>query len=805
MQKEKEEDSTMQEEEEEEAEEEQEEVEEADGTNNDEDDEKEVEGEQEQGDHFGSEQPQGEDEKEEEERAREDDMVCSEGVELTELQKVAEHCGIEDEDRKAQVEATQKRMAFELAKAKRQEEETHSRDLTCRRLAEVLNEIEGHMEEILRRTSLDALAAWKDAPPEVDRRELYMRLVHANQEEPVLRAPEALNAELLPHQVEGLEWLVSLFDNGLHGILADEMGLGKTVQSIALLLQIQECKGNVGPHLIVAPKSCLSNWENEFAKFAPDYPVHVLTSDAARTASKREVTLRALRDKISRREPVVCITNFEQVHRTAALMDTKWQLVIVDEGHRLKNPDTVLHAAMTKLQCRMRLLLTGTPLQNSINELWALLHYLLPELFTHMMDFKAWFARPFKSVAGLNEYDIQLDAEQEQQVIGKMHGLLAPFLLQRLKNEVLADQLPPRVESTVRVPLSAWQRSAYSDLEQRTLRLLSDDGATTGEQVNNALMQLRKIALHPYLFEESFDLGDGLFRASGKAEALDRMLPKLLRFGHKTLIFSQFTAVLDVIEKLLKLREIDCVRLDGQVPHELRRERIQRFQEESHTNVFLLSARAGGLGLNLQAADTVVLFDMDWNPQNDKQAVARVHRVGQTKEVRVIRLVADAPVERHMEARCQEKLEMEQKIMGAGMFRKGATADQRRHALSSVLVGAQPADADAATPPTAAGGSAAPSADLTSPEDFNRMLARSAVEFETFTAMDEELKLSGWSVPGSQRGARSPARKLRRKTSWANAPDAPGSESVLQRLQAAGRLMRSEEVPAGFTYSRDAD
>lgn len=744
------------------------------------------------------------DSREEKKRAgRDDAAACNKEAALQGVKQFAKRCGIEEEDGDAHVEATQKRIAFESAKVRRQEEETRSRDLTCQRLADVLAEIEGHMEEILRRTSLDTLVAWRAAPPEIDRRELYMRLVHANQQELALMAPEALNAELLPHQVEGLEWLVSLFTNGLHGILADEMGLGKTIQSIAFLLHIKECKGNQGPHLIVAPKSCLSNWEAEFAKFAPDYPVYVLTSEPARAASKREATLQALRGKISRGEPVVCVTNFEQVHRTTALMDTKWQLVIVDEGHRLKNPDTVLHSAMTRLQCRMRLLLTGTPLQNSINELWALLHYLLPELFTHMMDFKAWFARPFKSIAGLNEYDIQLDAEQAQQVMSKMHGLLAPFLLQRLKAEVLVDKLPPRVESIVRVPLSAWQRSVYSDLERKTLRLLGDDGSTIGEQVNNALMQLRKIALHPYLFEDNLALGDGLFRASGKAEALDRILTKLLRFGHKTLVFSQFTGVLDVIEKLLELREVQSVRLDGQVAHEVRRERIQRFQEEPNVNVFLLSARAGGLGLNLQVADTVVLFDLDWNPQNDKQAVARVHRVGQTKEVRVIRLVADASIERHMEARCREKLDMEQKIMGAGMFHKGATADQRRQALHSVLLEAQRADACAAGASLACT-SCTSSADLTPPEHLNRMLARSAAELEAFTGMDEELQISGWPASGG-RGVRSPARKLRRKTSWANHPDAPGLAPVLERLEAAGRLMRTEEVPAGFTYSRDAD
>merc|ERR1719223_2551080 len=189
------------------------------------------------------------------------------------------------------------------------------------------------------------------------------------------------------------------------------MGLGKTVQTIALLLHLQEYKDNVGPHLIVAPKSCLSNWEAEFSKFAPHYGLHVVTADTVRSAAKREETARVFRERVGRGEPVVCITNFEQVHRVSALAETEWELVIVDEGHRLKNPETVLHGAISKLRCRTRLLLTGTPLQNRVNELWSLLHYLLPDLFTQMMDFRSWFAQPFKGMDRLNEYTIHLDAE----------------------------------------------------------------------------------------------------------------------------------------------------------------------------------------------------------------------------------------------------------------------------------------------------------------------------------------------------------------------------------------------------------
>merc|ERR1719310_1134431 len=265
-------------------------------------------------------------------------------------------------------------------------------------------------------------------------------------------------------------------------------------------------------------------------------------------------------------------------------------------------------------------------------------------------------------------------------------------MLQRTKAQVLSKKLLPRVEHTIRVELSAWQQSAYADLEKRTIRLLDKDDKVSAEQVNNALMQLRKIVLHPYLFEEAYRLNNDMVKASGKLEVLDRMLPKLLNFNHKVLIFSQFTTMLDILEAYMGWKGFKNVRLDGQVSHEERGRRIEQFNEDPEIKVFLLSARAGGLGLNLQVADTVILFDLDWNPQNDKQAVARAHRVGQTREVRILRLITDSAVEHHMEQRCQEKLDMEKKVMGAGLFRSTATAEQRREALRSVL-GLQPASA----------------------------------------------------------------------------------------------------------------
>mmetsp|Transcript_92843 Transcript_92843/g.298626 ORF Transcript_92843/g.298626 Transcript_92843/m.298626 type:complete len:342 (+) Transcript_92843:1202-2227(+) len=330
----------------------------------------------------------------------------------------------------------------------------------------------------------------------------------------------------------------------------------------------------------------------------------------------------------------------------------------------------------------------------------------------------------------------------------------------------MQDRLPPKVESIVRVPLSFWQQSAYLDLQKRTIRLMTSADKVETAKVNNALMQLRKIVLHPYLFSGGHrEPGIGILRTSGKLEALDRMLEKLCRFGHKTLIFSQFTSMLDVLGAYLQWRGRKYARLDGQTPHEERRRQMAQFSDsEGGLEVFLLSARAGGLGLNLQAADTVILFDLDWNPQNDKQAIARSHRYGQQREVRVFRLLSDSAVERHIERRCNEKLDLERKIIGAGMFTKGASQEQRSDMLRNIL-GLE--GAAAAAPP--APDVAQASEDLTSPEALNAQLARSDEELRVFAEMDAE-------------------------------PLKPqeGVDASLPLLVRCGRLMRPDEVPRGF-------
>ncbi|CAE8616674.1 unnamed protein product [Polarella glacialis] len=649
-----------------------------------------------------------------------------------------------------------------------------------KRLSEVLTEMDNRMKGIARRT---AESLGKEAPSEAaleefvgadgtagdgGKREAYMRLIHTARESVIL--PEGLNAELMPYQIEGLDWLASIYVNNLHGILADEMGLGKTIQSIALLLWLKEFKNDKGPHLIVAPKSTLSNWEAEFAKFAPSYKVWLVMGEA----EEREALKEKLRKRVKHNKTAVYITNYEQIHRNDWLLEFDWQLIIIDEGHRMKNQKSVLHETMAKMKSRTRMLLTGTPLQNNLNELWALLHYILPDLFPDTLDFTQWFLEPLRGVKDLsNEYDVSLRPEDEAVIITRLHLMLAPFLLQRTKAQVMVDRLPPKVESIIRIELSTWQSTAYKDLQQRTIRLLTANDKVETRKVNNALMQLRKIVLHPYLFSSGYTPGPDLFRAAGKVEALDRMLTKLMKFGHKTLIFSQFTSALDVLGKFLDWRGYRFSRLDGSTSHEERKRQMAAFSDpKGGISVFLLSARAGGLGLNLQAADTVILFDLDWNPQNDKQAIARAHRFGQQNEVRVFRLLTKSGVEQHMEKRCREKLDLEKKIMGAGMFCPSASQEHRLDMLRSLL-GLSTDAAKAASEQDVKEA-------LTSPAELNRLLARSPEELAAFTEIDEEL----FKDAGSE---------------LTSAEDTP------TLLVNCGRLMRQDEVPDGFCIGEESD
>jgi len=469
----------------------------------------------------------------------------------------------------------------------------------------------------------------------------------------------------------GVHWLVGLYENGLNGILGDEMGLGKTVQSIALLAHLRGM--NVaGPFLVVGPLSTLHNWANEFRRWAPGMEAVVYHGSKEERARLRGTHWR---QRGGGHLPVM-ITSYEIVIRDVKeLRAMRWKFVIIDEGHRLKNMNCRLIRELKNLcgtsECN-RLLLTGTPLQNNLTELWSLLNFLLPAIFDDLDSFQAWFDFDFSKE---NNEEKVLQGELQHSVVSKLHQILRPFLLRRLKADVEL-LIPPKVEYILFAALSEWQQAIYKEVLAKSFT--THDARGKEVRLNNVLMQLRKCCNHPYLFEWPTDEATGapavnevIVSASGKMMLLDRIMTRLFQEGgHKVLIFSQMTKMLDILEDYLSLRGYSFRRLDGTMSSDERLQGMRDFQDtDNEIDVFLLSTRAGGLGVNLTAADTCIIFDSDWNPHADLQAQDRCHRIGQTKKVMVYRLATAATVEEKVLHAAKQKLKLEQLVVSKGKFR----------------------------------------------------------------------------------------------------------------------------------------
>eukprot|EP00750_Incisomonas_marina_P003485 INCI13138.2.p1 GENE.INCI13138.2~~INCI13138.2.p1 ORF type:complete len:715 (-),score=177.22 INCI13138.2:1915-4059(-) len=426
------------------------------------------------------------------------------------------------------------------------------------------------------------------------------------------------------YQIEGLNWLVQLQANGINGILADEMGLGKTLQSISILGYMREVKKVSGPHIVIVPKSVIGNWMNELRQWCPQIRAFKYHGNKQERQEMNATVMRPGR-KDDDREFDVCVTTYEMVLKNINnLKHFAWQYLIIDEAHRLKNENSQLSLALRELHTLNRLLLTGTPLQNNLHEMWALLNFLLPEVFGSANAFDEWF-----------NLDTD-DSKAKEKLIVQLQRLLRPFMLRRLKIDV-AKQLLPKQRTHLYVGLTEMQREMYKSILQRELDIIL--GSVTGRRVRlcNILMQLRKVCGHPYLFEgvedRSLDpMGEHLIENSAKLQLLDKLLKRLKERGSRVLIFSQMTRLLDILEDYCVIRNHEFCRIDGQTTGDLRDSQIDAYNAEGSTKfIFLLSTRAGGLGINLQTADTVILFDSDWNPQVDLQAEDRAHRIGQKK------------------------------------------------------------------------------------------------------------------------------------------------------------------------------
>jgi len=466
-----------------------------------------------------------------------------------------------------------------------------------------------------------------------------------------------------------VHWLTGLYENGLNGILGDEMGLGKTVQTIGFLAFLRE-RGTHGPFLIVGPLSTIGNWANEFKKWAPSIPTLLYHGSKEERASLRSEHLR----HPNKPSFPVLITSYEIVLRDIKeLRRYQWKFLVVDEGHRLKNLNCRLIRELKSLNAGNRLLLSGTPLQNNLAELWSLLNFLLPDIFDDLESFQSWFDFNLHDDDHTNKI---MQAEEEQGVVTKLHLILKPFLLRRLKADVDLT-IPPKHEYVLYCDLTDEQRRTYVSILEK--ELVTQQGAV---RLNNILMQLRKCCNHPYLFEWPTDDGatdridEHLVQCSAKMILLDRIMSALHKEHstrpdqprHQVLIFSQMTSQLDILAEYCGLRGFSYERLDGSVPAAERLNAMDRFNKGG-VDVFLLSTRAGGLGVNLVAADTCIIYDSDWNPHADLQAQDRCHRIGQKQTVLVLRLTTADTVEESVMQRAKDKLRLEQLVISKGKYK----------------------------------------------------------------------------------------------------------------------------------------
>lgn len=425
---------------------------------------------------------------------------------------------------------------------------------------------------------------------------------------PIYVQPDAIQtATLRDYQLEGLNWMYGMYQRNVGMILGDEMGLGKTLQTIALICQIHQSDSSVsGPSLVVCPLSVLYSWCSEVEKWAPSLKClrfHNSNTESLDTSQFNDYD--------------IIITTYEMTRSPSLRILWARQcfnLLVLDEGHRIKNAEADVSQAVRRVHCETRVILTGTPLANNLVELYSLLNFLCPDVFTIVEPFAAAF-------------DLTLNIV-DQEKLQMAHTLLQVFMLRRLKGQV-EKLMPKKVETKIVCPLSTMQMWWYKAMLMKDISLLtSGETKTKSKLLSNLIMQLRKVSIHPFLFPGAEDEDTSkttlteLIGASGKLAVLDKLLRSLYskKDGHRVVLFSQFTSVLDILDDYCSQRGWKYCRFDGSTQRAHRNYMIQSFNRPgSDTFLFLMSTRAGGLGINLQTADTCILFDSDWNPQPDIQ------------------------------------------------------------------------------------------------------------------------------------------------------------------------------------------
>ncbi|KAI9272902.1 SNF2 family N-terminal domain-containing protein [Phascolomyces articulosus] len=536
--------------------------------------------------------------------------------------------------------------------------------------------------------------------------------------------PKIVNNELTlkNYQILGVNWMLMLYRKEISGILADEMGLGKTAQVISFLGRLYEL-GKQGPHLIIVPTSTISNWLREFERFCPDINVYTYYGSQQERFKMRCELL----DPENRGEYQVIITTYATATSgkddRVFLRKLKCKSMILDEGHMVRNCTSARYKHLIALHTPFRLLLTGTPLQNNLQELVSLLMFILPDM---LLDYEEEIRKIFK-IRSITTRDSRKGFSSaqilSQQRIERAKKMMTPFVLRRRKVDVLKD-MPQKTQVIELCKMTENQQNLYTVIlseSKKSYKEALDNKANKKkggvEHLKNIVIQLRKAADHPLLFRHIYDdaklrkmakcimkeekywdadkeyiyedmtvmtdfelnrlccdhrsikkyaLQKQEWMDSGKIDFLKKLLPAMKAKNQKVLLFSQFTRLLDILEMVMDTLNLRYLRLDGDTKPGERQELIDQFNEDNDIEVFLLSTKAGGFGINLTSANIVVLYDTDFNPQNDRQAEDRAHRVGQTRDVTVYKLVAENSVEEHILNMANIKLRLDQSVSGLG-------------------------------------------------------------------------------------------------------------------------------------------
>jgi len=441
--------------------------------------------------------------------------------------------------------------------------------------------------------------------------------------------PSTLRAELRDYQLEGYIWLARLAHLGVGACLADDMGLGKTIQALSVIL----ARAKDGPTLVAAPTSVCMNWFAEAARFAPTLKVIVFGG-------------KGRQKQVEHLKPFdVLVTSYTMLQQESKLLETvNWQTIVLDEAQAIKNISTKRSRAAMALNGGFKLLTTGTPIENHLGELWNLFHFINPGLLGSLESFNRSFAVP-------------IERHQSHPARKRLRRLIRPFILRRIKSEVL-EELPPRTEIVLQVEMTKEERAFYEALRREALDKLKKTsmGQAYSVRILAEIMRLRRACCNPRLVAPDTDV------ESSKLSLFGKLIDELLENRHKVLVFSQFVGHLSIIREFLSARGIDYRYLDGRMSVRKRKIQVDKFQA-GEGDIFLISLKAGGLGLNLTAADYVIHMDPWWNPAVEDQASDRAHRIGQELPVTIYRLVVKDTIEEKIVQLHQEKKDLANSLL----------------------------------------------------------------------------------------------------------------------------------------------